>query len=326
MTGLTEKLKREIPVRIDVDTHPEWKKVEDDLDNNIWIEQALDNVSDDTLIQAIVQITGDFVAELDKKQKIELLNSRQTLPLEPILRKLYAKLSSIAPIQEIITSNYDLLIEHACDKHRFPCITGFTGGIEKKLDWNRACEQMTYTKNISKGNKKAKAERIRKHFRLYKPHGSINWFKKGESIVEDNSLTYSNHENERLIVTPGKAKFQKVLTDNTFRELIHKIDPAIKQSKGYIFIGYGFNDSDIETTLEEQLCRYGKPGIIITKSLSGNAKTLISKADNLWAICEDENNNQNTLVYNKSNIDSPLALSGLQAWQIDTFCHEVLGD
>ncbi len=327
MSGLTNELKEKIPKRLDIREHPEWKQVEKALAEKVWIEKALDNVSnDDTLIQTIVQVTGDFVAELDREQKIKILESQLTLPLEPILRKLFAKLSDISPIQEIITTNYDLLIEHACDKHQYPCVTGFTGAIEKKLDWNLACEQTIYSKSIVKGNKRLKVERIRKHFRLYKPHGSINWFRKEGTIVEDNSLTYGCRKNERLIVTPGKAKYEKVLTDNAFRELIHKIDPAIKESKAYIFIGYGFNDSDIEANIEEQLCRYAKPGIIITKSLSDNAKALVKKADNLWAICEDGENNQDTLVYNKTNINVPLALRGLKAWRIDVFCEEVLGD
>ncbi len=324
MVALAEELRRKMPDVVSSDKELEslWNKINEKI-KDTGLEKALDGINNEELRSAIIEIAGGFVARIDAEYKKKSLSADlYGFPMEKFLLKLFNSLSMLNPCLNIISPNYDLLIEHLCDKNKIPCCTGFTGGITKYYDWNVAEKQMCYTTYITKKKKKRKVGRTKKHIKLHKVHGSLNWFWQNQQIIEDNSLTYDReHILNRAIIPPGDLKISEAFMN--YRDFFARADNAIVSDDAYIFVGYGFNDIHIETVLDKQLQNNGRHGVIITKELSDKAKDLINTADNLWAVFQDPDNSANTLIKNKRY--NHLIVENSDLWKIDEFTDIILG-
>lgn len=334
MGELSKRLQKEIPGYItdNNDEEHEWKKAVKILEEENNLEKALKNIRNKSLIEKIVRVTGIFLTELDKEFKLKILNNGIEVPIGSFIQKLVNGLPEYDPVLDIITPNYDLLIEHCCDKMRIPYITGFWGGIKKYYNWDETIEQMGYIKSIPKGRKILKVERKKKHIRLHKVHGSLNWFKNKKGIFEDNTLVYENYEGrlkiERLIITPGDSKYEKAFLDHF--ERFRRADEAISGAGVFVFVGYGFNDDHIQRKIKNELIENKREGVIITRGLSKNAEELLNESEKLWAVYQssqnDGNGNENdTFIYNKA-YNKPLTIKESCIWDIQKFSREVLGE
>ena len=326
MAALAEELRRKIPDVVSSDNELEslWNKINEKI-KDTGLENALDGINNEDLRSAIIKIAGGFVAQIDAEYKRKSLSADSyAFPMEKFLLKFFSSLSVVNPFLNIITPNYDLLIEHICDKNKILCFTGFTGGITKYYDWNIAEKEMYYTKHVSGAKKKPKkVERIKKHIKLYKVHGSLNWFWQNQQIMEDNSLAYDReHFLKRAIIPPGDTKISEAFMN--YRDLFARADKAIAKDDAYIFVGYGFNDIHIEKEIDKHLKINGKHGVIITKELSDKAKNIINTADNLWAVFQDPANGANTLIKNKK-YNNHLIVKNSDLWKIDKFTDIILG-
>jgi hypothetical protein len=336
MDALSEELHSKVPGRITKDStaKKQWEKVDEKLQNKVNLEDALNEVNNRFLKDTVIQITGDFMAGLDHKYKLKILNGEVDIPIEYFLQKLFNGLPEYDPVLDIITPNYDLLLEHCCDKLEIPYINGFWGGIRKNQNSEEAVQQMVYVKNITRGKKILEVKRVRKHIRLHKVHGSLNWFKfkKKGCFFEDNSLVYeilSDHILlERHIITPGDTKYQETFLKTI--DFFVNATQAIAEGQAFVFVGYGFNDDHIQKKIENKLVENKKAGIIITKVLSRKADNLLKKSDKLWAVYQnkegDDNKNEyNTQIYNYQ-YKKPLVIENSSIWDIRYFSREVLGD
>lgn len=325
MTALAVELKEKIPGIItgNDEALQQWKEVEQKLDSGKGLETALNGKKNKDLLSAIIRVTGNFIAALDMEYKLEIMKGKEA-PLEKLIRIVIDGLPESNPVLDIITSNYDMLIEHTCDKLKIPYCTGFVGGIRKHYDWHSAKAEMIYIKSQVKAKRNVEVKRMKKHVRLHKVHGSINRFGEGTQGYEDNSLVYNNPGNdERGIITPGSTKYEEAATN--YRDFFTHADEAIQDAGAYIFVGYGFNDVQIELKIKEELGKKEKPGIIITKELFPNAQKWLKTTKNLWAVYQDSRagNNSNSCIENK-RFKEPLSIPGSHIWQIDMFTKEVL--
>jgi hypothetical protein len=142
MEALAEELSRKMldVVSSDKELESVWKKINKKM-KNTGLEKALDGINNEELRSAIIEIAGGFVARIDaeyKKKSLLLSADSYTFPMEKFLLKFFSNLSIGNPSLNVITPNYDLLIEHICDKNKIPCCTDFTGGITKYYDWDVA--------------------------------------------------------------------------------------------------------------------------------------------------------------------------------------------
>ncbi len=333
MTALAEELKKKIPGIISGNDEAlqQWRSVEHKLDNGDDLETALETALKETnnernneyLLKFIIRVTGNFIAALDKENKLKIMRGEEP-PLEKLIRTVNDGLPESNPVLDIITSNYDLLIEHTCDKLKIPYCTGFVGGTRKHYDWHSAVEEMVYIKSQVKAKRKVEVKRIKKHVRLHKVHGSIDRFGEGTQGYEDNSLVYDDPcDDIRGIITPGYTKYKKAST--YYRDFFTHADEAIQCAGAYVFVGYGFNDIQIELKIKEELEKKEKPGVIITKELSSNANDWLKKMKNLWAVYQDSSagNDSNSCIANR-RFKEPLSIPGSNIWQIDIFTKEVL--
>ena len=176
----------------------------------------------------------------------------------------------------VITTNYDLLIEYACEIKGLVYSDSYYGKIISKYSPENAEKEML--KGIKIGKKPM--NHYKTHIKIYKPHGSINW------KLIDGKLNKINHVNcgTPCIITPGSNKYEKGY-EEPFDYHIRKMGQEMDNAKRLIFIGYGFNDNHLETHLNKPE-NISKPKLIVTRTLYGNAKKIVDNSPNTIAIEE----------------------------------------
>lgn len=132
---------------------------------------------------------------------------------------------------EIFTTNYDLLLEEAFEDLSIPYFDGFVGSRQSFFDL-RAVED-----NL-----------IPKHWtRLWKIHGSINWFQKENKEVYRSTLTKENGDS--YLIYPSHLKYEQS-RKMPFLALIDQLNRFIRQPNSLLILsGYSFNDQHLNDTI-----------------------------------------------------------------------------
>ncbi|MCL6589873.1 MAG: SIR2 family protein [Firmicutes bacterium] len=308
-------LKKAFPLERDL-----LQNISNKLESNIDLETALKQVIiPENLLHLIAKITGDFVSKVDREYKLKCYREKVKFPLENLIKLLYDGLPS-GRILNIITTNYDCLIEHCCDKFQIPICAGFAGHLRKFYNWQSARKQMECIERVGK----KKIIKHLPHVSLFKVHGSIDWFKDGDIFFSDASLMYDEMYDDksnllRQVIVPGDTKYFET-HKNPYSVIKENANKAIRSANGFIFIGYGFNDVHIEDTIKNEILQNQKPAVIITRDLGYNVRELIKKSPEFWAIHKDGNN---TLITH--NGEKTLTVVNQNIWQIDEFTKEILG-
>ncbi len=186
-------------------------------------------------------INGEKASVLDKQicQLIyETIKSKQDVADISDLRKFFAwyDASTSGFIKEIFTTNYDMLLEMAMEANYIPYLDGFVGSYEPFFNPENIEEFPAMTDSTSKW------------IRLWKIHGSLNWFlKKHKDGLVDRIVrsTIDKEPSNELMIYPSKEKY-----------LLSRREPYIAyfdRLKKYvlngeivlIFSGYSFSDQHI---------------------------------------------------------------------------------
>ena len=320
MKDLTDHLATGIPRCCDGKEHllAEWRKCKELIEEN-GLEDGLGktNVSEE-LLNHIVEQTACLIEKRDKKFKTNFFSNQNyiqdnsaSFPLTKLLKYLVDSLSPSNKVLEVITPNYDHLIEYACDCIGVTCSTGFKGNyIQAYSNENlRSTLYINSSKGITPTYKHAE------QVRLYKPHGSLYWQNINGRVVECSEILSGS---QRVIITPGLTKYTVSMTDtvmNTHRELANE---CIRKASSIVIIGYGFNDSHLQTELFAKLSQ-GLQCLILTKELGGRIKKLVNECPNIIALEAAEEEGQ-TLYYNKKEVKQlPVDL-----WSLDGFIKQVI--
>ena len=296
----------------------QWTKVLDSLKSGNSLETALDNVTDSELLRCITNATGRFVASIDQRYALRIANGESTWPATALFERLVNTLPEGDPILHVLTPNYDTLFEHACDSAGICYSSGFIGGLERRLDWRAVDQSLHVEQMVSYGRRVKYVGKRRKHVRLYKVHGSLNYFFHRNAVVENdswmwNAPTFSN----RVLITPGISKYQ---TLQEYRQELQKFaDTEIEKANRFLFLGYGFNDIHIETYIKQKLTAQACQGLIVTRDSNQRIEDLLKQAENLWLVCKPQGNGQDgTRIFNKRFPDW-LDLPNKRLWDIETF-------
>lgn len=302
----------------------QWSKVMESLENGSGLETALDNVTDSVLLNKIACATGEFVSAIDKDYAFQISNGDAVWPATEFFKLLVDKLPEGDPILHVLTPNYDTLFEHACDTVGIFYTSGFFGGLQRHLDWEAVERSLLVPQRVAYGRQLKTVFKPRKQVRLYKVHGSVNYFLHRGSIVENNAWMWDAPcYSTRVMVTPGVSKHQTL--QNYRQELLKTADAAIDKATRFLFLGYGFNDTHLEAYISKKLTTQGCKGLIVTKDSNSRIESLLGQAENLWLVCgllEDVGNG--TRIFNK-RYGGWLELPTKRLWDIDTFRNEVLG-
>lgn len=254
-----------------------WQQFCDNLDAGQDLESALtDVVLPSEVVDDIRQKTWELVtaSDLALYQKIILANER--LPLVDLLKKLFQPHPQCI---QIITTNYDRVIEYACDIAHIPLNTGFSG------------EYIGYY-NEDFGTRKV--------VNLVKVHGSLDLFK--DTHEESFAMPLCRTIPIGLkpeIITPGISKYQAVLK-GIERQLLNQSEKYIREAQAYLCIGYGFNDEQIQESIISNI-RAGKPIVVVTKAISDKtAHLLANKATHYITIQEGSDPTTTEFCINKN--------------------------
>jgi hypothetical protein len=306
-----------------------WGTIDDELACSTDLETALQKHKvPGGLLRRIVTETGSFVASVEKQSRVDGWGrTSQPWPLEGLLRTMQGEaVNTPEHVITIVTTNYDCLIEHACDHLQIPVCTGFVGRIRCRYDWDRAISEMRERQNSNRRGKGRGNERwpFRAHVRLIKPHGSLDWFQRDGDTWSDPSMMYEENTggDPRKIITPGLQKYEESFKGRHFDMLSHCRN-AFDRASAFLFIGYGFNDHHVNDAgnIKLRLKTERIPGLIITRTLSDKTERLLRDCPKLWAVYSDGHEGTTIQQGAKKKFSDPIK----KLWQVDQYAREVLG-
>lgn len=309
MWSLSQKLIDDVPHKLSPENIECWGKVKKSLNNGTDLESALQkNKVTEQIEIAIMESAYELIATEDEHIFREIIEADRKLKFSEYLSCFNIDLYNLV----VITTNYDLLIEYACEAKGFNYSDSYYGKIISKHSPQYAEQEMI---NGVKGGKRPRNV-YKKHIKLYKPHGSINWKLFNGNLYRINNLNCG----VPCIITPGSNKYEKGY-EIPFDYHIGKMGEEIDNSKRLNFIGYGFNDNHLETHLKKPI-NMCKPKLIITRTLSDNAKKVIKNYPNTIAIEKSEADDKHcgTKVYFENKV---LEIKDKDMWDISELIKEV---
>jgi len=224
------------------------------------LETALTEIRlPDSMTQLVVESTWDFLVPHDLRIFASMVGDRKIFPLTTLYRHLFQSTNSDI---HVVTPNYDRIAEYAADAGEMCHYTGFGYGHLRY----RATEPGP---RIHVGKSSARVVNV------WKVHGSFDWFRDRDGIVVGLPVSGTRPTGlEPVIVTPGIEKY-RITHDEPFRSITQGADWALQSANAYLCIGYGFNDSHVQTKLVER-CRFESvPLVLITKSISPTAQAFL---------------------------------------------------
>jgi hypothetical protein len=259
-----------------------WKAFVAELKNTSNFELALDNiVLKDEIHNSIVATIWSCINKKNREAFLDFVRFGKYPALTMILKKFVQR----AGETNIITTNYDQLIEYSIDFAQGKIETGFSGNYIRSF-----------------GN--LQATTVKRTINLFKVHGSIDWFKhkSNQNILATHFPEYADFSDFYLplIVTPGNGKYKETHND-PFRTVIAEADKALRNSPSYLCIGYGFNDEHVQPIIIDENRNRNKPIVIVTKEVTSRIIDLFLQDDDCNCLIISEKSGGGTIVhYSKS--------------------------
>jgi hypothetical protein len=308
MADLASELKEGIPALIEESDKTFWDAVVTLLNDGKNLEEALLEIKiSEGLEKVIIRITHKFISHHEKIILDDVFNNERILRFSTLLPYLLKPNSGI----NVITTNYDRLIEVACERANIAVNNSFSGGyvgiFSPKESKYQLCRGITQ-----------KAKRVflkyAEHVSLYKPHGSLDWYLvQGEPVC---STLFSG--NEKLIITPGVNKFRGGY-ERPFDSHRESANRSVNSGSRFLIIGYGFNDDHLQIHLNSQLEK-GKQAVVLTHSISQEFRKYIEDKNNIWVVCSRIGKEGFQLIIGENEYE----FDDLNIWDLRIFVNEVL--
>lgn len=301
----------------------QWQQVTEALDAKTHdFESAMDFIKDDELTNKVVELTASFVAYHDSRYAYQIMSGSVDWPAGTLLKKLVDTLPETDRRLHIATPNYDLLAEYSFFRSGIPYITGFYGGYCRNYDWNQSRKAVMSIQKILVRGRHLPRVVEHKHIQLHKPHGSLNTFEIGNRLVECDGWIGNKPEHAiRAMITPGTAKYQRLHKD---RSQLAEYDRAVANHNSFLFLGFGFNDSQlVNNTFRQKLEQDKCPALVITRDSNPRIEEWLANCSNMWIVCKQSATDK-TRVYN-SKFDNWLLINDKELWRFDQFTSEFLG-
>lgn len=308
MGDLAKELMTKIPKMLKkADDKKIWNRIDKDLASGIGLESALHNTKPNVNIEECIRkVTAIYIGKADKKVFEDIVRNGNDLRFSEYLQRFNIRNQGMT----VITTNYDRLIEYACEINGIMVDTLFTGKYlaRFKPDQSKYSSCIGVQKRNGKGTTLQYAPRVT----VLKPHGCLSWH-----LINGIPYSLANYSLEdSLIITPGLNKYREgysVPFDSHRAQANSEIDKAQR----YIIIGYGFGDDHLETHLIQQL-HLGKSALILTHSLSPKAEKLVKECKNITAICHTNCKDSKIVTAGGENI-----LLGVNLWDLHEMIKEV---
>lgn len=259
--------------------------------------------SEEVLVDKIKQYTSEFILN----SEIELMNNiyDSKKGFYRLLNYLKNTVSANYGVIDIMTPNYDRVIELVCDASDIGVINGFKGQIISK-----------FNPNILKNPDQYYVLKHNCFVRLFKPHGSINWTKRnGEVILTNDNKELLNNINNIEIITPGGSKFKIGMINSIFRNMRETFNEVLSVQTPYsLFIfGYGFNDEHFDNVL---LDNFNHNTLIVSKFVKSEIVNKAMENKKITIFYYDDKEEQNYLIYKQKGYKIDCSM-----WNIDEFAN-----
>lgn len=311
MGTLATELSAKVPSVIPDTDKATWASIEASLSTD-GLEATLQKHPPTVAIEsAIIQFTAALVLSREQDVIAACANGGRKLKLSHLLPHISAANPKIA---SIITTNYDRLIEFSAESEGWGVDTMMVGRYWGKHDPELSSKLMI--KSVSQGNKGVVRLTYRNHIRLFKPHGSLDWFMAGDTPMTSIMALSSNP----LIITPGVSKYKKGY-GQPFDAHRDRGNSAIDNASSVLCIGYGFNDDHLQTHLSPKL-KSGVKALLLARELYPNARTVVTQSPNCVALVNSTDTaNPGTLVVRST---SEVLIPNVEWWDVEKFVQGIL--
>ncbi|MFD1167209.1 SIR2 family protein [Sphingobacterium daejeonense] len=188
-------------------------------------------------IEDCVNKIKDFIKEACQLSLPD--NSPHTLLLNKITKR-----KVTLPRFKLFTLNYDLMFEQAACESNFVVIDGFSFS-QPRIFSGRNYDYDIVSRNQSRV--KEEDNFIQKVFHLYKLHGSVNWQK------EDNKIIQKEEPDNPLMIYPHQSKYESSYEQPYFEMMSRFQSNLRKENVFLITLGFSFGDKHIVTAIIEAL-------------------------------------------------------------------------
>ena len=247
------------------------------------LESILSNINDDEKRKYYEKEIFGIINEKDKKIR-ESVDDKTFQDLNGIISYFYG---AHPKLLNIITTNYDCVLEYFLSYYSFPFSDGFSG------------REFSF---FNKENFKRK-----NHINLFKVHGSLRWLNR----------RYSYHNDSMDAIYPYENKYERTY-DNPFRSLVSESEDIIENSDNFLAIGFGFNDKHIKNLLEDSVQKPNVKMVVVSRKATENAKRITARAQNIILIEEDEDACFTKFTYRKNGKEECFRLKG-KFWDLQEF-------
>lgn len=306
MSALATYLNRKIVSSKDDSLIDMWKMHYPVIKKN-GLEAGLANLRQEemVLVDKIKEYTAGYILKKEEEMHDDIYNSEKGF--SKLLRYLSRTVSYNYRVIDIMTPNYDRIIELLCDKLGLGVITGFFGSTY--CQFNREILNTPTTFYNCKENT---------WVRIFKPHGSINWVHEDKTEYLTNNYNVLKDKTKYIeIVTPGSLKHREGMINNTFRCMREDFNTILRSERDYsLFIyGYGFNDEHFDIAIEDS---FDRNVLILAKDVKAEIIQMAIDNKNITIFYSESKKDYMIYKSRKYLVDAPL-------WNIDVFAETFLG-
>lgn len=188
---------------------------------------------------------SDFIDAIEKEIKdLCSFSSVDTSTHLEFIKLLTARKSKQGRLK-VFTTNYDTVFEQTASTGSYVVIDGFSFAQPRRFNG----KYFDYDIVVREGSRIAADENFASNvFHLYKLHGSVNWEKRGEEIVQIESPA------KAMMIYPNNNKYESSYEQPYF-EMMGRLQAELRK-KGtttLITIGFSFADKHIFTMIKEAL-------------------------------------------------------------------------
>ena len=267
------------------------KSISPEIEERGNLEGELSKITGHEKLDKISEVVKNEVSKQDIAcLKRAVQNQTYLAPVKKMIRKFYDPHPKKI---NIITTNYDRILEYAIAQMDINYCDGFSGNIMSRFNQNFF----------------AKSEMIN----LVKVHGSLNWSRFNDRIFFL-PVEYDLADVDDTIVLPTQDKYKRTHQD-PYRSLLIKSDEYIESAQSFFVVGFGFNDNHITPKIDAKI-RDGVPITVITKVSTESCR---KKLDQSTCFCILEEDSANTKVtYRCSGQSNTVSLQD-DFWRLKKF-------